>query len=142
MYFLTTCLLPYYALCRFHQLNYSQKKKKNYVTPQPTWKTGDWSDCSAVSNATSAADTPSSEADDNSSSEGSGDGGSDPGSCPLVSVRNVYCEQAVSKGMSAVVGNELCAEAEGDKPAAQRNCGEDETAETEEGESTEPKVCL
>ena len=77
--------------------------------------------------------TENSNADD----EGSGDGGDESSECPAIMIRNVFCEQVTSEGITVLLEESRCNELSGERPVAQQVCTDD--LEGEDGDS-EPKV--
>ena len=76
------------------------------------YRVGNWSDCSGT-NTTDA-----------------GDG--DEGFCPAIQVRNVFCEQIVSKAVVSVVEDKKCDDLNLERPIAQKACDEELTDDDEE----------
>jgi hypothetical protein len=106
---------------------------QNYLlTLQPNWKTGPWSNCTALSPAAGGGNATT---DDEEAAEGSGDDGLG-GQCPGILLRNVYCEQIVGSGLAAIVQEDMCTSFE-EKPDQQKSCDSDDIGDVE---SSEPRV--
>lgn len=98
---------------------------------QPNWATGDWSNCTAVA----SSETTNSTAVETEELEGSGD--SVDGECPGIRLRNVFCEQIVSNGLSTIADESLCEASQ--KPQAQKLCTDEENTSEED---SAPQVSL
>ena len=86
---------------------------------------GEWSNCTAIGAESESSEMEEQELEDESGSAGNG-------SCPGVMLRNVFCQQTMGSDLLSIVDEELC---EGEKPAAQKLCSDDE-----EPQDSEPKV--
>ena len=98
---------------------------------QPTWKTGDWSNCTAVISGSNATIEDASEGSGEAADEANADSN---GQCPGIMLRNVFCEQIVASGVASVVDDSLC---QGVRPQPQKSCSD---LEEDEEQDSAPKV--